>query len=357
MVRLASGYVEACPPCLSCPWAACCPAFPSGVPAAVVAADLLQFLLFLLVFLLELLELLLLPLVDLLPSTLVSVPLLSLLLLLDLFLFDLLALLVLSLAKLYILLPLLLIELRAHRRHRVGAVRPRTSRTVAIGPVASIVWGRIPGVIALGWLPTAVGSRRAGSNYPARCAAAGRRYREPWAYSDISHIGLRLAGIAGRRRPVRIILHVARRLAGVIGSRGPIRIISHIGLRLAGIAGRGRPVRIILHVARRLAGVVVGSNRPVGIILIIPLLLPLAVSVVVLLLAGPRIALAVLWRPGCGRRRHSDVRARLCVVAGPLLTHLRNGRRPAAIGFNLLLLLYEGNRGCGGGVLATTARS
>src|SRR5713101_6482822 len=39
VVRLASGYVEACPPCLSCPWAACCPAFPSAVPAAVVAAD------------------------------------------------------------------------------------------------------------------------------------------------------------------------------------------------------------------------------------------------------------------------------------------------------------------------------
>src|SRR6267378_1679336 len=38
MVRLASGYVEACPPCLSCPWAACCPASLSGVPAAVVAA-------------------------------------------------------------------------------------------------------------------------------------------------------------------------------------------------------------------------------------------------------------------------------------------------------------------------------
>src|SRR6266436_3938960 len=39
VVRLASGYAEACPPCLSCPWAACCPALPSGVPAAVVAAD------------------------------------------------------------------------------------------------------------------------------------------------------------------------------------------------------------------------------------------------------------------------------------------------------------------------------
>jgi len=64
MVRLASGYVEACPPCLSCPWAACCRlpflAFLLLLLLLLLLLILLQFLLFLLVFLLELLELLLL---------------------------------------------------------------------------------------------------------------------------------------------------------------------------------------------------------------------------------------------------------------------------------------------------------
>src|SRR6266446_5915809 len=209
-------------------------------------------------FLLELLELLLLPLVDLLPSRLVCVSLLNLLLLLDLFLLDPLALLVLSLAELDILLPLLLIELRAHRRRRVGVVRPRTGRPVIVGPVSTTVCRRIPGLIALRQLAVGIGGG--------------------W--------------------PIRIILDVAPRLAGVIGTRGLVRIVSPIGLRLSRI---------------------VGSGRPVGIILIIPLLLPLAISFVVLPLAGPIIALAVLRRTGGGRRGHPDVRARLFVVAAPLL--------------------------------------
>jgi hypothetical protein len=299
---------------------------------------LLQFLLFLLVFLLELLELLLLPLVDLLPSRLVRVVLLNFLLLLDLFLLDPLALLVLSLAKLDFLLPLLLLEVRAYWGHRVCAVRPRTSRTVAVGPVASIVWGRIPGLIALGWLPTGIGSGRPVRIilHIARRLAGVIGSRGP--IRIIPPIGLRLSCIARSRRPVRIILRVARRLADVIGSLWPVRIISYIGLRLSRIARSRRPVRIILHVAPWLAGVVVGSNRTVGIILVIPLLLPCAVSVVVLLLAGPGIILAVLRRPSCDGRRHSDVRTRLFIVAYPRLTHLRDGRWPAAIGLNLLLL-------------------
>ena len=116
-----------------------------------------------------------------------------------------------------------------------------------------------------------------------------------------------LATAVGDRRPVRIVLHIARRLAGVIGTRGLVRIISPIGLRLSRIPRSVRPFRIILHVARRLADVVVGSTRPVGIILIIPRLLPLAISLVVLPLAGPVIALAVWRRPGRDGRRHSNV--------------------------------------------------
>jgi hypothetical protein len=38
-----------------------------------------------------------------------------------------------------VLLPLLLIELRAHRRHRVGVVWPRTCRPVIVGPVSTTV--------------------------------------------------------------------------------------------------------------------------------------------------------------------------------------------------------------------------
>ena len=122
----------------------------------------------------------------------------------------------------------------------------------------------------------------------------------------VSPIGLRLSRIDGGGRPVRIVLYVARLLAGVIGSLGlvPIvSIVSHIGLRLSRIDRSRRHVRIILHVARRLAGVVVGSTRPVGIIVIIPLLLPLTIPLVVLPLAGPVIALAVLRRTGGGRTR------------------------------------------------------
>jgi len=247
---------------------------------------LLQLLLLLRVFLLKLLELLLLLLLDLLPSSILGTSLLNLLLLLDLLLFDLLTLLVLLLAELLELLLMFLLNLRVHRGRRVRIVWPCISRPVIVGPVSTTVCRRIPGWIAL------------------RRLSAGVR----------------------RGRPIRIILGVARRLAGVIGRRRPVRIISHIGLRLSRIAGSGRPVRIVL---------------------IISLLLPLTVSVVVLLLAGPSISLPTLRCPRRSRRRQLDIRPDLLRVLILLLTHLRDGRRPAAIGLNLLLLSNEGDRSGG----------
>src|SRR5258706_11765556 len=139
------------------------------------------------------------------------------------------------------------------------------------------VWRRLPGLVALRRLDAAVGR---GGAVPAvlrvavvLAGVAGTR----WLVRIGSPIGMRLSRIAGVGRPVRIILHVAWRLAGVVGTRGLVPIISHIGLRLSRIGRCRRHVRIILHIARRLAGVVVGSTRPVGIILVIPLLLPLAI--------------------------------------------------------------------------------
>ena len=110
------------------------------------------------------------------------------------------------------------------------------------------------------------------------------------------------------------------------------------------VAGSGRPVRVILHIALRLAGVAIGSRRFVGITLNIALRLPPAVSIVVLLLAGPIVGLAVLRCPGSGRRSQPKIRANLFGVSGLRLTHLRDGWRPAAIGLYLLLLPYERDR-------------
>jgi hypothetical protein len=67
------------------------------------------------------------------------------------------------------------------------------------------------------------------------------------------------------------------------------------------------------------------------------------IAVVVLWLTGP-IGTDVSRSRILGGLRDPDVRTSLLRVLGLHLTHLRDGRRPAAIGSNLLLLLHEGNR-------------
>jgi len=67
------------------------------------------------------------------------------------------------------------------------------------------------------------------------------------------------------------------------------------------------------------------------------------IAVVVLWLAGP-VGTDVLRSHNLGGRCNPDVRTSLLRVLGLHLTHLRDSRRPAAIGSNLLLLLHEGDR-------------
>ena len=111
-----------------------------------------------------------------------------------------------------------------------------------------------------------------------------------------------------------------RRWAGVVVSRRLVRIALHIGLRLSRVVGTWRPIRIILNVR---------------------LLLPRTIAAVVLYRAGP-VGLDALRHVGIGGWCDLDVRTGLLRVLGLHLTHLRDGWRPAAIGLNGLLLLYEG---------------
>src|ERR1700674_3713956 len=250
---------------------------------AILLLFLLQLLLFLPVFLLELLELLLLFLLGLLPSCVVGILLLNPLLLLDLLLLNPLALLILLLAELVQLLLMPLIELRVHRgdRIRVPAAGPSDGRTIVIGLIPARVCRRIPRLTAL-WL---------------------------------------LSCVIGGRRPVRIVLYIDRRLSGVVGSQGLIRITLHIGLRLARVVGHRRLVRIILNIrlwlTRTIAVAVLWLTRPVGT--------------------------NVLRSRKLGGWRDLDVWSSLLRVFTLRLTDLGDGCPPAAIGLNLLLLLYEGD--------------
>src|ERR1700682_1932566 len=104
-------------------------------------------------------------------------------------------------------------------------------------------------------------------------------------------------------------------------------MILYIGLRLSRVVGGRWPVRIVLYI---------GLN--------IRLWLTRTIAVVVLWLTGP-VGTDGLRSRNLGGRCDPDVRTSLLRVLGLHLTHLRDGRRPAAIGSNLLLLLHEGDRG------------
>ncbi len=197
--------------------------------------------------------------------------------------FDSLALLILPLAELFQLLLLLLFDPRVDRRSRVPVIRPSVGRTIVVRPfTASIVCRLIPRLAAL----------------------------------------LRSAGVVGRRRLVRIHLPGCRRLPRVVGRRRPIRIALYIGHLAASVVASRILVRIILTVRQRLA-------RTISVV-VRPLTLPIGTS--------------VLRRNRARRRRHLDVRTFLLDHLTWHATHLRDCRRPAAIGLDLLLLLDERDR-------------
>ncbi len=98
-------------------------------------------------------------------------------------------------------------------------------------------------------------------------------------------------------------------------------------------------------IALRLLFSVIGGRRPVRIVLYIGLNIRLwltrAIAVVVLWLTGP-VGTDVLRNRRLGGWCDLNVRTSLLRVLGLHLTHLRDRRRPASIGLNGLLLLYEG---------------
>ena len=257
---------------------------------ALLLLFLLQLLLLLPVFLLELPELLLLFLVDLLlflidllPSGVLSFCLLSLLLLLNLSLVDLLGLLLLS-----------LVDLLPSSVHSISLLNPLLFLDLFLLDLLALLVLFQAELVQLLLMPLIELRVHRGIWIPAGGPSASRAIV----------IGLFAAVVCGRI-PRLIALWL---LSGVVGGRWPVL---YIGLNIR-------------------------------------LWLTRTIAVVVLWLTGP-VGTNVLWSRSLGGRCDLDVRTSLLRVLGLRLhlTHLRDGRRPASIGLNRLLLLYEGCRSRG----------
>src|SRR6266478_3980216 len=270
-----------------------------SLPSCVISIILLNLLLLLLRLLLDLLTLRRLVLFDSLPSPVIRIILLNLLLLLDLLLLDLLALLVLLLAELFHLLLMPLVKLRIDVVRPVGVVRPRRRWTIVVNPrvarrVAAVAWG-IGGVTgsvaAVTWLV---------------------RWLIRWPVRRI-----RWRSILQRRWAAVVVLHVAAivlDITPIILDVAPI--VSHVPAVVLRVA------RIVLDIA--------GVVPPVG-------------RIVRRVVDGP-IRLSVSRRVRLYRRSDLDVGTRLLGVFHASPAHLGDGRRPAAVLSNLLLLFHEGYR-------------
>src|SRR6266478_2537974 len=308
---------------------------------AFLLLSLLQLLLLLPVFLLELLELLLLSLVDLLlalllalpvsvllnsslllllrllldllalrrlvlfdslPSPVIRIILLNLLLLLDLLLLDLLPLLVLLLAELFHLLLMPLVKLRIGVVRPVGVVRPRRRWTIVVHPRIARVARRV----------AAVARGIAGVTGSVAAVTCLVRWLIRWPVRRI-----RWRSILHRRWAAVVVLHVAAivlDITPIILDVAPI--VSHVPAVVLRVA------RIVLDIA--------GVVPPVG-------------RIVRRVVDGP-IRLSVSRRVRLYRRSDLDVGTRLLGVFHASPAHLGDGRRPAAVLSNLLLLLHEGHR-------------
>src|SRR6266404_2070597 len=305
---------------------------------AFLLLSLLQLLLLLPVFLLELLELLLLSLVDLLLALLLALPvsvllnsslLLLLRLLLDLLtlrrlvLFDSLPSCVVSIILLNPLLLLwgplllllrLLLNLLALRRlvlidslpspvvRPVGVVRPRRRWTIVVHPRIARVARRV----------AAVARGIAGVTGSVAAVTCLVRWLIRWPVRRI-----RWRSILHRRWAAVVVLHVAAivlDITPIILDVAPI--VSHVPAVVLRVA------RIVLDIA--------GVVPPVG-------------RIVRRVVDGP-IRLSVSRRVRLYRRSDLDVGTRLLGVFHASPAHLGDGRRPAAVLSNLLLLFHEGYR-------------
>src|SRR6266404_1147817 len=267
--------------------------------ALLVGVLLNSSLLLLLRLLLDLLALRRLVLFDSLPSSVIRIILLNLLLLLDLLLLDLLALLVLFLAELFHLLLMPLVKLRIGVVRPVGVVRPRRRWTIVVNP-------RVARRVA------AVARGIAGVTGSVAAVTRLVRWLIRWPVRRI-----RWRSILHRRRAAVVVLHVAAivlDITPIILDVAPI--VSHVPAVVLRVA------RIVLDIA--------GVVPPVG-------------RIVRRVVDGP-IRLSVSRRVRLYRRSDLDVGTRLLRVFHASPAHLGDGRRPAAVLSNLLLLFHEGHR-------------
>src|SRR6266404_3332595 len=241
-------------------------------------------LLLLLRLLLNLLALRRLVLIDSLPSPVIRIILLNLLLLL-----------VLLLAELFHLLLMPLVKLRIGVVRPVGVVRPRRRWTIVVHPRIARVARRV----------AAVARGIAGVTGSVAAVTCLVRWLIRWPVRRI-----RWRSILHRRWAAVVVLHVA---AIVLDITPIILDVAPVVLRVA---------RIVLDIA--------GVVPPVG-------------RIVRRVVDGP-IRLSVSRRVRLYRRSDLDVGTRLLGVFHASPAHLGDGRRPAAVLSNLLLLFHEGYR-------------
>src|SRR6266436_2491736 len=248
-------------------------------------------LLLLLRLLLNLLALRRLVLIDSLPSPVIRIILL-----------DLLLLLVLLLAELFHLLLMPLVKLRIGVVRPVGVVRPRRRWTIVVHPRIARVARRV----------AAVARGIAGVTGSVAAVTCLVRWLIRWPVRRI-----RWRSILHRRWAAVVVLHVAAivlDITPIILDVAPI--VSHVPAVVLRVA------RIVLDIA--------GVVPPVG-------------RIVRRVVDGP-IRLSVSRRVRLYRRSDLDVGTRLLGVFHASPAHLGDGRRPAAVLSNLLLLFHEGYR-------------